>query len=159
MVGGTDVSALPYQDAIARLTDVLGPPTSTTPVGRACETQISPGYAVEWKNFRALVQTQDSPDLLGSSRKGHIAGWSLSGWVPEAEQLSPAPTLSGVTIGSTSTQARAAFPDAREEPGPAGPVLTMGDGADPLGGTRLYLDGKVEEARVQFIDSGYSCGD
>jgi len=158
LLAGTDVSALPYQDAVARLTSALGPPDGTTPVGGACETHISPGFAVRWKNFRILIQTEDSPGVLGNDRKGRIAGWELSGW--GGEQLHPQPTMIGIRLGSTLAETRAAFPGAEEGYGDGTWVVLIGGGVAyaELGGAMLQFESSAADATVRFMDSGYACG-
>ncbi|MDO5503862.1 MAG: hypothetical protein Q4G67_11875 [Actinomycetia bacterium] len=155
IVHGTDVSELPYEEAIERISAVLGPPDETTGVGEACETHISMGFAARWKNFRVLTQTEDNPWGGSNARLGRIAGWDLNGW--GGERLQPSPTMNGLSLDSTLESARRAYPSAAEDWGD-GAVMFGVPGTDEAGGATLYFVHDGPDAPVMFIESGYGCG-
>ena len=157
LLDGEDVSTLPYEQAIVRLTQVLGEPDETTPVGSACETHVSLGFAVRWNDFRVLVQTEDNPYGGGNARKGHIAGWDLN-YVWVEDPVNSSFTMNGLSLGSTLGAARLAFPDAEEGEGDGDWVLRIDSGPDVLSGASLHFETDSPDARAQFMDSGYACG-
>lgn len=156
LLDGEDLSQLPYDLAISRLAGELGQPDETTAVGEACGTHVSPGFAVRWKNFRVIIQTEDHPYQGGNSRKGHIAGWDLHGW--GEDRLEPSPTMSGLGVGSTLAEARSVYPNVDESEGDGTWAMWLGPSIDAFSGASLHFEGNSPTAKLTFMDSGYACG-
>lgn len=156
LLEGEDVSQIPYELALPRLASELGPPDETTAVGEACGTHVSPGFAVRWKNFRVLIQTEDHPYQGGNSRKGSIAGWELHGW--GEDRLEPSPTMSGLGLGSTLEEARSVYPNVDEGEGDGTWAVWIGPEIDDFSGASLHFDSNSPNATLTFMDSGYACG-
>lgn len=152
---GTDLSTLPHQDAVERLTVALGQPDETTEVGQACDTHISLGYAVGWGNFRVLTQVGENPDVP-NDRNERIAGWSLGGW---GDDFYPTPfTFSdGITLGATLSTVRDAYPSAREGAGDGDWTIGVEE-AGAFGGAVFHFDNDLADTPLRFIESGYGCG-
>lgn len=149
-----NISALPHQNAISRLTELLGAPDETTEVGAACETHTSPGFAVRWDNFRVFIQTEDYPSG-GDSRMGQVVGWELSSWFDD--ELDPSPTVRGVSLDSSLAATRSAFPDATEGRGDGvWGMWSHGDGV--FGDTTFFFEDDSAKTPMLFMASGYGCG-
>lgn len=151
-----DLTSLPYPDAVAALTRVLGAPDVDAPASSVCDNpSIGEWSFVRWKNFSILIQVGDNPYGGGNSRKGRIVGWDLSAW--SDQRLQPSPTFSGITLGSTLASSRAAFPYAEEDEGDGSWVLSISRSADIFSGASLHFLDRSPDAQVMYMASGHTC--
>lgn len=156
---GEDLSKKPWKQAVAALTAYLGEPTERTEIGQACETHISPGFAIGWPTLRVLVQTE-SDEYLSENRVGYIAGWSQRAEVSDtgsgSRVVKPAQRfpliVGGLRVAESPRSAvEKAYPNGRAGPGD-------GDVVWDTEGIRFnFLDDGPRQI-MWMAESGYACG-